>query len=168
MGRKISTDITGNKYGRLTVISRCEHNKRKWICVCECGNKVIADISNLRYGSVKSCGCLRKELGKKSLLKITTKHGLHGHRLYSIWEGMKTRCYNKNAYGYEWYGARGIIVCDKWRDDFQAFYDWALANGYKDGLTIDRIDVNGNYEPENCQWLTRGENTKKRFQDKRK
>lgn len=144
-------DITGQKFGRLTALYRL-HNYPKqgawWLCVCDCGNFAEVSGCDLRRKNLsrKSCGCLLKTANKK--------HGLRRSRLYTTWTNMKQRCYNSNHEAYPNYGGRGIAVCSEWKDDFQAFYDWAINNGYADTLTIDRIDVNGNYEPNNCRFTT--------------
>lgn len=158
-------DLTGKKFGRWTVIEFAfiENRVTYWKCQCECGT--IRNVSgyNLRKGKSKSCGCLHRELMAK--MKFAKTHGLYyeNPRLYQIWQNMKNRCYNKNVEKYKCYGARGIMVCDEWIHDFKAFYEWALKNGYNNQLTIDRIDVNGNYEPKNCRWL----NMKDQSQNKR-
>jgi hypothetical protein len=151
-------DLTGNKYGRLTIIKRVENSKfleAQWLCKCECGNTKIVKANNLKRGSTKSCGCLKKEQDCKNIMKTT--HGKHNTRLYKIFYSMKERCYNENNINYHRYGGRGIKICDEWLKDFMNFYNWAMRNGYQNNLTIDRIDNDGNYEPNNCRWVTKKE-----------
>lgn len=145
-------DLTGQKFGRLMVLQRAETtNKRtKWLCLCNCGKEVIVEAYNLTKGHTQSCGCLQREAASKA----NSKHGMHGTRLYRIWNCMHNRCYRKCYHAYKHYGGRGIAMCDEWKSDFQAFAKWALANGYADTLSIDRIDVDGNYSPDNCRWVS--------------
>lgn len=149
-GCKNKIDLVGKKFGRLTVKERIGPNK--WKCKCECGNEIIALGSNLQRMNTSSCGCFAIELTSKR----SKTHGSSYTRLYSIWTGMKQRCFNKKIKSYKYYGAKGIRVCDEWLD-FSIFKQWSLSNGYTDELSIDRIDSNGDYCPENCRWVTLSE-----------
>lgn len=116
---------------------------------CFCGNKFKACAYDVKNGDTKSCGCYQKTFHS------STTHGLTNSRIYKAWQNMKNRCYNKNVKKFERYGGRGIKVCNEWLNDFEAFYDWAMTNGYNDNLTIDRINNDGNYESSNCRWTTK-------------
>lgn len=156
MGYKI--DLTNQKFGRLTVINFAFNKSRRsyWKCKCDCKNIKIIEGYKLTSGHTKSCGCLSKENLKK-LAENSIKHNLTNSKIYRTWQNMKNRCYNKKVKSYKYYGKRGIKVCDEWKNNFLNFYNWAIKNGYKDNLTIDRINVNGNYEPSNCRWATKEE-----------
>lgn len=149
-------DLTGMKFGRLTVIKRTEsdkHGHAKFLCKCECKNECVVSGDNLKRNHTISCGCYREE----RTIQARTIHGKTNTRLYRIYTGMKTRCYDVNNKNYKNYGARGITICKEWLENFMSFYNWAMLNGYHDDLSIDRINVNGNYEPSNCRWATREE-----------
>ena len=147
-------DLSGMRFGRLQVIELGDyyingagHKCRKWICLCDCGNTKEALRGDLKMGKVKSCGCLKPE-------SKTITHNLSKTRLYRIWCGMKTRCTNPNSVNYKNYGGRGVSICSDWLNNFESFYEWSVANGYNDELTLDRINNDGNYEPFNCKWPT--------------
>ena len=146
-------DMTGRKYGRYTVLEKIrKHNKWYWVCKCECGNIKEVNGSFLRNGMIQSCGCLHRDM-----MKTKTKHGMINTKLYYTWMNMIERCRNPRNKAYKNYGGRGIVVCEEWKSDFMVFYKWAISNGYDEKLTLDRIDVNGNYEPSNCRWITNKE-----------
>ena len=154
---KVKEDLTGRKFGRLTVIEQVEDHISlsgshypNWKCQCDCGTVCERTANQLTLNTMISCGCKTKEAQHLGFLK----HGMKGTRLYRIWKAMKTRCYNPNSPYFKYYGGKGITVCDEWRDSFQAFYEWSMANGYSDELTIDRIDSDKGYFPANCRWVT--------------
>ena len=168
-------DLTGERFGRWTVIQRAENSKAgmpRYIVRCDCGNEKIVSYSNLAQGRSRSCGCLKKEIysSRTGGASYNYKHGgkLHSERLYRIWKGMKQRCLNPNTRFYSAYGGRGITVCGEWLHDYPAFRDWAMNNGYSDDLTIDRINNDAGYSPDNCRWATWKQQNGNRRPPKRK
>lgn len=163
-------DHTGEVFGDLTVLSRADDyvapngkHHVMWNCICLCGNTTVVDAGALTSGKTKSCGCLRQE-------NLSRGHVIHGgrkDRLYKVYYNMRNRCLNQNSSDYKYYGGRGISICSEWSDSYAVFKEWAYKNGYdenapKGKCTIDRIDVNGNYEPSNCRWVSMSVQSKNR------
>lgn len=154
-------NMIGQRFGRLVVLSRAENDAQqnaRWLCRCDCGKEKIIQGGSLRNGKIRSCGCLLSEKSKERMTSIATKHGHSDSLLYGVHQSMIERCYKPSCKAFKCYGARGIVVCDEWLNDFMTFYSWAMENGYREGLAIDRINNDGNYEPSNCHWVTPLEN----------
>lgn len=144
-------NMIGSKFSRLTVISQYGNDKRGeilWMCDCDCGGKVIALGGNLRSGGTKSCGCFNND----RIANLNRRHDMSNTRMFRIWVGIRKRCTNPNSKSYEDYGGRGITICERW-DSYENFYE-DMKQGYDSNLTLEREDVNGNYEPSNCTWST--------------
>ena len=160
--QKTFQDLTGQKFGKLTVISfsHRENNRTYWKCKCDCGSIKIYRADFLKRSIAPSCGCSRKEKTRiicRELGYSRKTHGLCNTRLYKIYHNMKDRCYRKSCKAYKDYGGRGIFICKEWLENFKMFYEWAINNGYEDNLTIDRKDNNLGYSPDNCRWITQKE-----------
>ena len=156
---KVKEDLTGQTFGRLSVIGRAEDyvypsgkRRPKWLCKCECGKIITVIAVNLKRGTTQSCGCLRKEI----LSERQKTHSGYANKepLYQVWLNMKKRCNNPNDQHYKYYGGRGVSIIPEWSNNYSVFRDWALSHGYKKGLSLDRVNVDGNYEPDNCRWAT--------------
>ena len=170
MGKTIRFLENGERFGRLIVdklectkiykSKKQNHYLQYYLCKCDCGKETVVLKSSLIYGKTKSCGCLEQQTRKDKSVKHRT-HGQTKTRLYKIWSEMKRRCYCDKSISYKYYGLKGIKVCDDWRNCFENFRDWSINNGYKDDLTIDRIDSESDYSPENCQWISIKEQNRK-------
>jgi hypothetical protein len=159
-------DLTGRVFGRLTVIERIfRYPKRtEWKCKCICGVEKIIDGKHLKRGKILSCGCLCLEINSKRMKENNIgikKHGLTNHPLRHIRKAMLHRCYNENNKFFKNYGGKGITVCEEWKNSLELFYEWAISSGWEKGLSIDRKNNEGNYNPENCEWITIAKNSSK-------
>lgn len=144
-------DLSGQRFGKLTVIGRApnKNSKTMWYCLCDCGDSTTVSSTHLRSGHTISCGCYKAE----NMSALFATHRMKDTAIYRMWHNMRARCKYESTDRYKNYGGRGIQVCQEWDESFEAFYQWALSNGYRDGLSIERKDVNGNYCPENCCFI---------------
>lgn len=148
-------NLIGLKFNRLTVIKREPNNRwgqTRWLCRCDCGKLTVVGGTDLKKGHIKSCGCLNLETSLKNLPDNSTHHTSRTH-LYRVWSLMKQRCENPKHKSYAYYGGRGIRICAEWHDA-ATFFEWARSSGYREDLSLERINVNGDYEPSNCTWVT--------------
>jgi len=160
-------NLEGQKFGRLTVEKRGPNAKNwhvRWHCVCDCGQHTLSCGQSLKSGNTRSCGCLASELTVKRNIKMT-KHGLSRHPIQNHYAMMMRRCYNPKNPKFKNYGQKGIKVCEEWKNSLSTFISWAQENGWEKGLSIDRVDNDGDYKPSNCQWLTVSDNSKKQWRE---
>lgn len=148
-------DLSGQKFGRLTVLKRAENKGKQtaWTCKCDCGNTTVVSACNLKSGHTHSCGCLWDEVVPTVNNELNTRHGETNTKLHKAWRNMRYRCFTPSCEAYGNYGGRGITVCAEW-ESYEAFRDWSLNNGFGEGLSLDRIDNDGDYCPENCRWVS--------------
>jgi len=161
-------DLVGHKYGRLTVMQRLDMTRSGalWACECSCGNTAVRLTSALRKKGF-SGGCKECERDVRAAIHVRHAGALGGKtRIYKVWKGMRNRCNNPSDRGWKYYGGKGVKLCEAW-NDFTDFRAWALRNGYADNLSIERKNPDGNYEPENCEWITRSENSRRAIQWRR-
>lgn len=152
MRKQPASEFLGTKYSHFTIVKDMGIKKggRFVLALCDCGIEKQVRLADIKCGSSTNCGCIRR----KKMSEINTSHGLSTDPLYSVWQGIKDRCYRKTNEKYDRYGGRGIVVCEEWKNDFKAFYDWAMEKGWRQGLEIDRENNDGIYSPVNCRVTT--------------